>query len=211
VRAWTGVAVLALATVARAADAPALSFTPQDRAVADKLVKQKDAEIRKWSIPGIVTFTLGQTGTLPEDSFVYALVKCYHATGFLASPPFADGCVRQLAAADKTMSRWKQRAVRQFWAEYVRMRRKNPAPRGPKHIAADFLMYLDTKYACRADRINRRLEAFVKAEEHWRKVMNDWQKWEDAKTEREQRAREAREKQLLKNFVDFWATKHTSG
>jgi hypothetical protein len=200
-------ALVTISACAPAADAPALTFTKEDRAAADKLVQKKDAEIRKWSIPGIVTFRLGQEKTLPEDAFIYALIKCVHATGFLASPGFVDACVKKIVAADKDFPKWKQRAIRDFWADYVPMQQKNPKPKGKDDLASDFLMYLDVKYTCRADRINRRLSAFVKAEEHWRKVMDDWRKWEEGIAAREQAAREAREKQLLKNFVEFWATK----
>ena len=198
---------------ADASETPALTISTDDVALMNRLVKQKDAEIRKWSVPGVAQFKLGQDKAQLEDTFVFGLLKYYHQTQFLASPGLVDTGVQQVLLKNEPgLSRWKQRGIQQFWGEYVLMRIKTPLTAAKQaELESEFLMYLDTKYTMRAAVINRRLSAFVAAEEHWRKVMDDWRQWEENKLAREQASRKNREKQIIKNFADWWAAKHIPG
>lgn len=196
-----------------AGQAPQTAIEAEDVALMNRLIKAKNAEVGKWSVPGVATFTLGQEQALAEDGVIFGLLKTYHQTRFLASPELLDAVVQQgLLKRNPEFPRWKQRSLQQFWGDYVVMRMKEPLKAADaKELATEFSMYLDVKFTMRSAAINRRLQAFVAAEEHWRKVMNDWRKWEEKNFAREQAAREARDKQMLKNAIDWLSTKHFPG
>lgn len=165
-------------------------ITDSDIQLANGAIKEINQKLGGVNIPGpgggYMSFGLPQENALPEDIFVYTLVKYHHEKGILPPSYIIENGIVKLGQYN--IGKWKESAIRRFWVDYSTTKFLQKDIGGDENIVNWFKVYLYIKVTEKGKKDNQYLVAIVGSDEPRQRVINSWRKYDSDIADRSEQA-----------------------